>query len=599
MLIFDIETNGLLDVTDRIHCCHIYDTHRGRYLRHDKMDVVSGLKLLQEADCICGHNIIGFDIPVIQKVFPGWEPKGEVLDTLVWSRLSFGDIKSTDFARYNEGRLPGKFIGSHSLKAWGYRLMQLKGDFDGPWDTWTQEMSDYCLQDVKVTKALADLLQKRPETPEALELEHQVAWIIAAQERHGFLFDKKRAEKLYVEWLDKRATLKEKLQKQFPPFYLPTQKNVFTPKRDDKKRGYVAGAPMCKIKLVNFNPTSGQHIAGRLSKKYGWEPSRFTEKSGEPKVDEDVLKGLDYPEIPTLIDYLVINKRIAQLAEGKQAWLKCVKPDGRIHGAVNSCGAVTGRMTHFNPNVAQVPAGYSPFGEECRGLFIVPPGYKLVGADASGLEARCLAHFLARYDDGEFVKVILEGKKEDKTDVHNLNATALGCNRDIAKTWFYAWMYGAGIAKLAAILGCTPKQAKKKQKEYYRKMPAFGALKDAIDSAVRKRGYLKGLDGRILVVRSAHSALNTLLQSAGAVIMKKALVILDEYLQKELSLVRGVDYAFVANVHDEFQIEVKEEHVETVGKATVWAIEEAGKYFEFRCPLTGDYQIGDSWKETH
>lgn len=605
MLVFDIETDGLLDRLTKIHTMTIYDSDTGRFTRFDKTDTAYGIERLAKADSICGHNIIGFDIPAIQRLYPGWKPPAEVVDTLVWARLVYPDVKNVDYVLFRRGAIPGQLIGRHSLEAWGYRIGELKGQYKGrpdAWDKWNPELSAYCEQDVRVTVTLVGRLEQMACSQRALDLEHQVAWILARQERHGFLFDRTAAEKLYEEWTILRLRLVEQLHRTFGEFY--TCGKEFTPKRTMRrtvpggwKELIVEGCPMTKVELEEFNPSSRFHIANRLKKLFDWVPAEFTQ-TGEPKIDDETLDGLPWPEAQLIRQYLTIEKRIGQLAEGDKAWLKYVNTSsGRIHGAVNPCGAVTGRMTHFAPNMAQVPAGYSPYGKECRALFIVPPGCRLVGIDAASLELCCLAHYMG--DEG-YTRAVTEGKKEEGTDPHTLNMRALEIDsRDTAKKWFYAFIYGAGDAKLGSILGVSPRKAGQKRKQFLKNLRAMGNLKESIEHTLTQRDYLIGLDGRHLQVRSTHSALNTLLQSAGAVIMKQALVVLDEALQQEYGLCCGKDYEFVGNIHDEWQIECLEEHAETIGKAGVAAISKAGQLFNFKCPLTGDYKIGLNWGETH
>lgn len=446
MLFFDIETDGLLDEVTKLHCIVIYDPQKDGYLRFDPISnpIQEGLKLLSEADLIIGHNIIGYDLPAIKKLHP-WFSHSRVLDTMIWARLIAPDIEDYDYPRWKAGTLPGGLIGSHSLKAWGYRFGVLKGAFaeTTDWQEWSVQMTDYCQQDVLVTRALHDKLKTKYVSQEALELEHKVAEIIQRQHQHGVMFDLDKAEKLYLELRKKREELHKELANVFEPWFEPVKKNeVFVPKTNNARMGYIKGAACCKIKLVKFNPASNKHIAYNFIKKYGWEPTEFTEKSKEPQINEDILKALPYPEAPKLAEFWTLNKRCSQIAEGDQAWLKTYNPNtGRIHGSINTIGAVTRRMTHFKPNTAQVPASYSPYGEECRSCFIVPRGYKMVGCDAEGLEARALGHFLALYDNGEYAKAVVEGKKEEGTDVHTVNWRALGkiCkDRDTAKTFFYA-----------------------------------------------------------------------------------------------------------------------------------------------------------------
>lgn len=610
-LVFDCETNGLLDTLDTIHCISLQQVDgEGRAIgpvlsANDhgagELTIAEALERLQCADRVIGHNIANFDIPAITKVYPTFRVRA-YYDTLLLSTLIYGDLKDRDFkVRKRQGAnavLPGKLIGRHSLEAWGYRLGKWKGDYAAvmkergldPWAAWSQEMDDYCDQDVVVTQALFELLMGKGLPEEAIDLEQAVAPILGRQQRHGFLFDQEAARELERALVSRRAVLEALLRKVIPPWKVI--KRRFVPKRSDKRRGYVAGVEVTTYKEVVFNPASRQHIANRLSAMYGWEPQEFTEK-GQPKIDEDVLGKLDYPIVPLLLEHFIVNKRLGQLAEGDEAWLKSVKKDGRIHGSVNQNAAVTGRMTHAKPNIAQVPKVGVPYGKECRSLFTVPKGKLLVGADASGLELRCLAHFMARYDNGEYAKVILEG------DIHTVNQQAAGLpTRNDAKTFIYAFLYGAGDAKLGSIVGKGQAAGRNLRAKFLAGLPALEKLVTGVKKAASKRGYLTGLDGRRLHVRSEHAALNTLLQSAGALVMKKALVILDADLQAA-GLVPGVNYEFVANVHDEWQIEVDADKAEFVGKTAQAAIRKAGDAFGFRCPLDGEYKIGANWAETH
>lgn len=591
-MLFDIETNALeLEEITKLHTMTVYDYETDTFTRFDKEEVTEGVELLAQADVVVGHNIINFDIPVIQKFFPWFQP-AKIVDTLVWTRLVYPDIKDIDIGLFKKGRIPGELIGRHSLEAWGHRLGEYKDDFGKTtdWQEWSQEMSDYCEQDVRVTKKLFEKLRQKGVSEEALKLEHDVAHIIKRQVDNGFPFDVEKAEALYVKLLSRREELEKKLVDTFGSWYEPDGEPR-VPKVSNRKLGIVKGAAYTKIKLVTFNPASRVHIAKRLQYLYGWEPKEFT-PSGQPKVDESVLSELDYPEAKLLAEYMMIQKRIGQLAEGDKAWLKLVK-NGRIHGEVITNGAVTGRMTHNNPNVAQVPAVSVPYGRECRELFKPRDGWVQVGCDASGLELRCLAHYMARYDDGAYAKVLLEG------DIHTENQKAAGLpTRDNAKTFIYAFLYGAGNEKLGSIVGGGKNAGARLRRRFLNRLPALKKLTDQVKETAKRRGYLIGLDKRHLKVRSLHSALNTLLQSAGAIIMKKALVILDEDLQAK-GFVPGEDYEFLANIHDEWQMECRPEIAEEVGKTAAEAIRKAGEYFKFRCPLDGEYKIGKNWAETH
>lgn len=615
-LIFDLETNGLLEDVSVIHCLCIMDAESGQKYRFDPVSkpISDGLKMLSEAETIIGHNIIGYDIPVIKKLHPEWT-HNRAIDTMVWARCISPDIKDSDFGRVKRNILPKNMIGKHSLEAWGYRLGILKGSYGKTtdWQTWDEDMTLYCLLDVEVTAALYKACGGMYLPESTLEMEMKVAEIIARQERHGFPFNMAKAETLYAQLLGKREKLREELRGAFPNWYAPDTE--FTPKRSIRRKtagGWyetlAEGAPMTKVKLLTFNPSSNQHIAYWLVRKYGWEPQEFTDKTNEAKIDEDIIEALPYEEAPKLAEFLTLNKRCGQIAEGKGSWFKAYNQrTGRIHGAVNTNGAVTTRMTHFSPNMAQVPAGYSPYGKECRELFEPVPGYKQVGCDASSLELCCLAHYLAKWDGGSYGVAVTTGTKEEGTDPHTMNMKALGItSRDNAKTWIYAWLYGAGDANLARQLGVSVKEGKKAKERFLKKLPALKDLKDAIAKKVKSHGFLYALDGRQLKSRSPHSALNLLLQSAGALIMKKALVIFDEEMQRlghkhsgYAWAGTGYDYEFMANVHDEVQVSVRPELAEEVGKLFAESIAKAGLAFKFKCPLSGDYAAGSNWKETH
>jgi DNA polymerase I-like protein with 3'-5' exonuclease and polymerase domains len=626
-LIFDIESDGLLDKTKTIHCLVIHELETGETVRYNHQPsgrpVQEGVDRLLNCtrdECIVGHNILGFDIPVIDKLY-GRVPNCEIIDTIVCTRLMWPDLKEVDFGRINSHpNFPKNLIGSHSLKAWGHRIGMLKGDFkeaDGDFSVWSPSMEDYCVQDVAVTAKLYQMIIKKNYSVKAIKLEHGFAGIIGLQERHGFLFDKEKANGLYVTLAKRRIELEAEMRRVFVPNVekMKTCTYLFEGQTYNTKAEATVAAKAwakankttqklalekikdgkAKEKEIPFNPGSREEIAERFVTKYGWKPAEFT-PDGKPKVDEAVLSALDrlgYAEAKPLLEYLLIQKRIGQLAEGKEAWMKMVKEDGRIHGRVTTNGAVTGRCTHSKPNMAQVPRVGSEYGKECRELFTVPSGKRLVGCDASGLELRCLAHFMARFDDGAYANELTKG------DIHTVNQRAAGLpTRDNAKTFIYAFLYGAGDEKIGNIIGKGQEEGRRIKQEFLNKTPALKRLREEVERAVRAKGHLLGLDGRQLPIRSQHAALNTLLQSAGALVMKMATI---HFVVKMDSLGHkfGEDYAIVAHIHDEMQIEANEAIADEVGKIGVEAIRDAGKSFNFRCPLDGEYRIGLNWAETH
>ncbi|HEY0623160.1 DNA polymerase [Sphingomonas sp.] len=653
-LICDLESDGLLDELTRIHTLHVIDHATGNALRFNNGFFADGspaprdgtledaLALIEAADVTYWHNGIRFDIPAITKLYPSFRPRGHVRDTMLLAQIAWPHLSDIDAAAISKNKRPegfGKFVGRHSLEAWGHRLGVHKGDYKGGWEHFTQEMESYAAQDVVVTRALLELIESKNLHPETVELEHRVAEIIHMQERFGFAFDDGAAEKLEITLRGCKAELEDRLREAFPPWQEPERKGgravQFVPKRDNAKLGYQAGVAIQRFKTVSFNPASRDHISNRMMALHGWEPVEFTD-GGKPKVDETTLDGLDVPEAKLLVEYLTIDKRLGQLAEGAQAWRKRVTPAGRIHGRVNTLGAITRRMTHSYPNVAQVPSlvnasGPVPYGKDCRALFGVAPGNKLVGCDAESLELRMLAHYMARFDGGAYADTVVNGDKDAGTDVHTVNQKLIGLNsRSSAKTWIYAYLYGAGNLKLGTVIyedmpaeerakfnakhpAGQPREralvriGKLARDSIEAGLPALGRLQEIVKGRAAS-GLIKTVDGGMLRIRSAHAALNTLLQGGGAVVMKKALVVFaDDLVDRgfEPDILSGSfshpdgTLGFVANVHDEFQMEVPEHLAETIGRLAADSIRLAGEAYGLRCPLAGAYQIGDNWSDSH
>jgi len=597
-LIIDIETDGLLPDVSKIHCIgmSVVEAQAGQvFSNQEPYDCLDdALEIMSSAKSITGHNIIGYDLPVLKKIL-GWTPSKstQIIDTLVLSRLCHTNLYEIDV---KEKCIDTKLYGSHSLKAWGQRIGVLKKSLgtqdDDVWHKFTPAMADYCVQDVSVSAHLKYHFDVMEYSLEAVDIEHKFAQIIQRQVEHGYAFNVNKAKELYVRLLKRQEELGSQLRNSYGSWFI--SEGEVTPKVSNKKRGTSKGSIYNKIKRVEFNPNSRDHIS-RCLMKQGWRPTEFT-ASGKPKIDESVLRKLQLPNCQELKEHFLISKRVSQLAEGNHAWLK-LERDGRIYGSVNTNGAVTGRCTHSSPNVAQVPASYSPYGTECRSLFRAGKDRVLVGCDADGLELRALAGYLKKYDGGIYAQAAVDGTKDKGSDVHSLNRDALGLSsRDIAKTFFYAFIYGAGDQKLGKILGGGAKRGKQGRAALLSGIRGLMELTKKVKQVYRRRGHLIGLDGRELHIRSEHSALNTLLQSAGAILMKKALILLDERLKKHY---KEGDYEFVANIHDEFQIEVKEEYAKDISTHATEAISRAGEYFEFGCPLSATSHIGKTWAETH
>jgi DNA polymerase I-like protein with 3'-5' exonuclease and polymerase domains len=545
------------------------------------------LEILENADVLIGHNIIQYDIPAIQRVYPKFKPKGKQIDTLILCRMLYPNIFDTDLKRKWEG-MPIQLYGRHSLEAYGFRLGHNKRHADlSDFSELTEELAERCVCDVELNVKLWHRLQPKADSiPCAVDLEMRFAQLISLQERSGFGFNVQGALELEADINQQLNTLSERLRQRFPF----VDGGLFTPKRDNATRGYIAGAEMCR--LVDLNPNSRDHIAWVLQNQLEWKPTDFTE-TGKPKVDETVLSKI--PGAEDFVSHLTLQKRLGQLSTGNNAWLKLVERDNRIHGSVITVGCATARCSHVNPNMAQVPAVRSVLGPECRALF--GPGFlgggrstKQVGVDLSGIEARCLAHYLWPFDDGQFANEVLNG------DIHTANQKAAGlATRDQAKTFFYALMYGAGAEKLGLITGQDGEKLKKK---YFRNMPALAALTKRVVAKAEDEGFIKALDGRQIQIRSSHSALNFLLQSAGAIISKLWYNTCYDQITAE-GFTYGKDWSFLAHVHDEIQFAVKEEHAGQLGLIAVRASRLAGDVLGLRIAIDSEFKIGTNWAECH
>jgi DNA polymerase-1 len=707
-LVFDIETNGLRRQVTKTHLLVIRDIDTDEeFVFRNRLDaelhaqegaepctgfIEDGLHMLMEAGLIVGHNVVDFDVPTLEDLYPWFSVGGLIRDTLILTRLIFSNIKEDDFPRFRKGTLPGKLIGSQSLKAWGYRLGVNKldfGDSEGidAWGMWSLKMETYGRQDVVVSAALWKYIERQIArmnySDEAIRLEHQFANLVAQIEHNGFPFHEADAGVLYTHLTQEKQAIIARLLGQFRPWWKAEkwkkdardkpmawrEAEITTPTKtlnykDPLKASRTEGAPFCPVKLEEFNPGSRDQIADRLQRLYGWTPKEFTE-TGKPKVSEDILRDLvgildkddedgeadsdlaavletedqlyealvkQVPKAKDLADYFLIQKRIGQLAEGKNGWLKLVV-NGKVHGSVNSLGAVTRRVTHAKPNMSQCPAIRSPYGVEMRKLWHVPDGWLQFGTDLSGIEIRCFADVLAEYDEGAYANIVING------DVHSENQRIFGVpTRDNAKTTLYALLYGAGDAKLGAIVAQGADAGRNIKSNFMQGVPAYRKVVRALTKRVNKDGWIPALDGGRLHVRSPHKALNTSLQSAGALVAKKWGVVLEERLLA-LGLEHGWDgdFAFLVMAHDEYQIAVrapgvdvseyendtdydgwdakkaskhKAQHLQDwyfaqspeirlIAEQTKLAIKDVERHFEFLCPLDCEFKVGLNWADCH
>ena len=597
-LVFDIETDGLYDKVTKVFCIVIYDINREETFAYGPDRIDDALAHLATGDVLIGHNVIFYDVPVLQKLH-SFNCKARILDTLICTRLIWPKEKLYDLDVQLYPEVPKNYRGMAGLKAWGYRLSDNKIEFKD-FSEYSEEMLVYCKQDVSVTSKLWKHIANQGYPEQALKLEHDFALAINKQIRAGVSFDVDAAIDLVDNLRAREAQLEAELKEIFPPI---EHRNWFTPKVNNKNRGYVKGVPFEKIHYEEFNPGSRDQIADRLKAKYGWQPEKTTEK-GNPILNDEVLEALPYPEAKPLAEYMLIKKRLGQIADGNNAWLKLVNNDSsRMHGDVVTNGCVTGRCAHRYPNMGQVPAGYSPYGKECRSLFHAPQGWDMIGIDAKALELRCLAGYLALWDGGEYARVVTD----PEIDIHVYNQERFGvATRDISKRLLYAVLYGAGHLKAGSIVDPNEKDEEVLRKlgrtainSFMAEVPALKELKERIESQIANNDCLIGLDRRILYCRSAFKGLNVLLQSAGAILMKKVVINIHDNIESALSLPHGAEWEQVLMVHDEVQLVCSPKHTEQIRAQALAAFPQAQQFFGFLCDIEGDSRVGSNWSQTH
>ena len=539
----DIETDSLNP--SKIHCIVAKDLDTSEVKVWDNTNIETFKPWASNINNFIMHNGVSFDAPVLNKLLGANIKLKQVIDTLILSQL-FNPIRD----------------GGHSLAAWGQRLGHPKGEQED-FSTYTEGMLEYCKNDVDVTETLYKQLSKEKGnfSSYSIKLEHKVRAIIDQQERNGFTLNIEKAIGLLARLTDEANGLESWAKKEFKPTVVELK---------------------TKTKYIPFNIGSRQQIASRLMDR-GWKPKQYTDK-GNVIVSEAILDKINMEEAKQFSRFFLLQKRIAQI----QSWINCCDDNtGRVHGRVLTLKTVTGRMAHHNPNMAQVPAVRSPFGKECRDCWTVsnPHTHTLVGTDAAGLELRVVAHLM---NDKDYTNEVLHG------DVHTANMKMAGLTeRDQAKTFIYAFLYGAGAAKIGSIVGVNKQQGQELIDRFLRNMPALNRIRKQVLKAA-EGGRIKGMDGRTLMIRSPHAALNTLIQGAGATICKDWLVNMIQRINST-----GVDAKLVASIHDEYQFEVAKKDLQRFGTITREAIKDTERNLNLRCPLDSTWQNGETWAMTH
>jgi DNA polymerase I len=621
-LLYDIETDGLLHEVSLVHCLVLADTSTGIIeAYHDSEEfqprhgsIADGIKRLEQADTVAGHNVIGYDNKVLAKLkLSSKFTSKNSCDTLVGSRLVYSDRKERDYglAKVTDDptdpkHFPKRCIGAHTLESWGYRLGEHKGNYTGGWEKFSQEMLDYCIQDVRLNLKLLPVLRdqfpqwKASNGWDAAYVEMRFAGQLEDMQERGVCLDPVAGDALLYKLVDRREILADEIQAAFPPRKEMYAVNKKTGKQT--KRHCPVRNTMVDHKLVPFNPGSRQQLAHRLRQTRGWVPKELTSK-GNPVMQERVLLDLAecYPEVALVAEWLIVNSRIAILSEGANSYFSLADENNVLHGRCIHIGTVTHRCSHSSPNIGNVTSVRKPFGLEMRSLFIPFPGKIQAGFDADGLELGMLAHFLGAHDGGLYATAVTSGDKALGTDPHSLHAAAIctvvPVTRDEGKTGTYAFMYGAGDMKLGKIYGGGTKLGKRVRAALIEKIPGLEELMSNLAKAC-ERGYLLSLDKRRVDVRSPHSVLNSLLQSAGAVVMKWVAVVLEDVLNA-LGCPYGIDFLQTGHVHDEEQGSLTPGKEDLFRLAVTKAFEITTELLQLRVRVSGTAKFGKCWADTH
>tara|TARA_R110002051_G_scaffold127619_1_gene201253 strand:+ start:1216 stop:2943 length:1728 start_codon:yes stop_codon:yes gene_type:complete len=572
ILFLDIETDGL-DAT-KIHVCVCKDRDTEELTYHTRAYTFNSL--LKNYDTVVGHNILSFDVPVLAKLWKSDIPLSKICDTYILSSL------------FNPDR-----EGKHSLKAWGKRLGLDKIEFES-FSSFDKEMLEYCINDVEITHRLYEHLigtEKTDFSDKSIALEHKIRYVINKQQDYGFYLNVEKAHKLMMEIQNKAQDIEDKLLRKVPLKVSLVRDVILKIKKDGtlSKTGLKnydvtnIGGDFSAIEFKKFNLASPKQIIQRLD-GYGWKPIEFTPK-GSPKISEKNLQTISSSapeEVKRLAEWKMMKTRVKTI----ESWLESVDCNNRVHGKVLTTGAVTGRMIHAEPNMANIVANNKPYGKECRSCWTIPDNqHVLVGMDAKGLELRMLANYMK---DERYIHEVLEG------DPHTYNQELAGLpTRTSAKTFIYAFIYGAGDQKIGSIVGGSTREGRKLRQKFLSGLPKLDTLIESVQK-YSERGYIRGIDGRRIIVRRPYAALNTLLQGGGAICCKQWSIILDEEIEK-----RKLNAHLVNTIHDEQQYEVHRDHAEELVDIADSCMLQVSTYFNMLIPLNADAKIGGTWQETH
>ena len=567
----DIETDKI-DAT-KIHVCCVKRESDDKV--HIYKDADKFKNETSDIDKFIGHNIIDFDAPILNRIWNAGLTIDKLFDTLVLSQI-----------------LSPQREGGNSLKAWGVRLGFDKIEFDN-FENFSEEMVKYCQNDVMLTEKLYKKLTKDKEhykfSDKSIELEHKIRDVIRKQTEYGFYLDEQKAHTLFIETKSKADKIKTDIQKEIRPRPVIDKEVKLKYKKDGSiskigLRGHNISGDCTLFNYQDFNLDSPKQIVERMN-EFGWKPVDFTPK-GTPRVTENNLSTLPN-NAPNVAKKVAEWKMLETRWKTINSWLDNLGSDSRVHGRVQTLGTVTGRMSHSDPNMANIISVRKPYGYESRSCWTVKDNTKkcLVGMDAQGLELRMLAHYMG---DKVYSSIVVDG------DPHSENQRKAGLDtRDMAKTFIYAFLYGAGVAKIGKIVNGSPADGVALKKRFLKNLPSLQRLIDKVQKAA-SRGHIRGLDGRRIFIRHQHAALNSLLQGAGAIVCKQWSIFMDEAIQRE-----RLNAHLVNTIHDELQYEVDKNHAPHIIELADSTMQDVGEFFNMRVRLNAEARQGNNWAETH
>lgn len=627
VVVGDLEADGLLDKATRVWCGVFKELGNPIPVCFGPTEIDKMLKYMDTIDVLIMHNGIGYDWPLLRKLYD-YEFKGKKVDTLIMSRV----LKPKRLIPFN---CPVKNIGPHSVEAWGYRVGRGKPEHED-WSVYSPEMLHRCKEDVFIQELIYEELLKEQKSSggkwkQAFLMSFELFECLQKQEEYGWKVDKEHIEKCIVQltrWIDRidrvitpslpnileieESKVKGEVNYIKRPFLKSGNYSEAVCNWLDSCNLPVDNAPVMGVfSRVSFRPVNLN--SGDETKNYllslGWEPKEWNENDEGVRTSPKLSKDDPFVGLTSKVGKLVAKRvQCRQRRSILEGLLGLIRKDGRIPSVINSL-AETGRATHRN--IVNIPAAKSFYGKQMRKCFSSADGKVLVGTDSDQNQIRQLA---ARMKDDEYTNIILNGRKEDGTDQHSVNMRAAGLkSRDDAKTFFYGFLFGSGDAKTGKIVKGTAEDGRRLKKQFLEGLPALGSLIEGLVSEWRKtakkrfnpkfnrmeyfNGYIIGLDGRPIYVMSEHALLVYLLQSDEAIMMSMAYIKANRDLAVKYQY--GKQYGFVGWYHDEFTIECDADIAEDVKKISEDAIKWAGEYYKIPCPHKGDGKIGKNWYEIH